>query len=65
VPLVRDFNKNGVDRKYRENKETHMPHPFVQWALCFQNAGFKFFFFGLVTVGFLIKRQELLAKGLV
>jgi len=31
-----------------------MPHSFVQWALCFQNVGFKIFPFGLATVGFLI-----------
>jgi hypothetical protein len=55
VPLVRDFNKNGIDRKYKENKETHLHQSFVQWALCFQNVGFKFFPFGLAIVGFLTK----------
>jgi len=55
VPLVRDLKKNGIDRKYKENKETHMPHSFVQWALCFQNVGFNIFPFGLATAGFLIK----------
>jgi hypothetical protein len=55
VPLVRDFNKNGMQSKNKENKGTHMPHSFVQWALCFQNIGFKIFPFGLATAGFLIK----------
>jgi hypothetical protein len=55
VPIIRDFNKNVINGKYKENKDTHMPHSLVQWVLCCQNAGFNVSPFGLAIVGFLIK----------